>query len=98
MNESAQATGAPSSAQVKVPGSLSTTVTAVVWSAALPGTIVIAAVGAAVSTVNEAPAGAETLPITSRATIVDGVRPSARPVGANGEVQAAGAPPSTLQV
>ncbi len=37
VNDSAQSTGTPSSAQVNVPGSLSAIVTAVVWSAALPG-------------------------------------------------------------
>ena len=94
MKESPHATAEPSSAHVKVPGSLSTTVTPVVWSAALPGANVIAAVGAAVSTVKAAVAGADTLPITSLATIATVCGPSARPAGSNGEVQGCSAPPS----
>ena len=46
------ATGAPSTAHVNVPGSLSATVAVAVWSAPLPGVIEIVAVGAVVSTVN----------------------------------------------
>ena len=90
------ATGAPSTAHVNVPGSLSATVAVAVWSAPLPGVIEIVAVGALVSTVNPVFAGGETLSITSRAVIATVCGPSARPVGENGDVQAAAAPPSTV--